>query len=314
MTKEYSLKNIAISAGDPNGIGYDLCAMLFDTKINHDITIFSNQDLLLHRAKLLKIDITSPINKNIRIQNIPLKNDDKDYRLLTLDTIKSSALSCLKKKHDALVTLPVNKKKLSSKSLPFIGHTEYLAEILESKNEPIMCFTADQSCLVAINSTHLSLADAIKKVSTSRIEKNIKILYTFLKIYRKIDNPKILLTGLNPHAGEDGIFGLEEINIITPAIKNLESFGISVDGPSPGDTAFIPKNRNSYDCIYYMYHDQALSAFKSIYFDEGVNVSVGLPIIRTSVDHGTAEDLVGKKDCISTKSLLNAIDVAASLI
>ena len=171
MTKEYSLKNIAISAGDPNGIGYDLCAMLFDTKINHDITIFSNQDLLLHRAKLLKIDITSPINKNIRIQNIPLKNDDKDYRLLTLDTIKSSALSCLKKKHDALVTLPVNKKKLSSKSLPFIGHTEYLAEILESKNEPIMCFTADQSCLVAINSTHLSLADAIKKYQPQGLKK-----------------------------------------------------------------------------------------------------------------------------------------------
>ena len=313
MNNINSEKKIAVSAGTPIGIGYDLCAMLFEEMLDCNITIFANHNLLNERAKLLAIDITKT-NKNIDIKNIPIKSSDEDYSLLTLETIDLAALSCFKKKNHALVTLPVNKKKLAKVTNDFIGHTEYLAKVLDSKTNPIMCFTTSKSCLVALNSTHLSLNDAIKSVTAKRIETNVNILNNFLRNHKKIDIPKILITGLNPHASEDGLFGSEEQEKIIPAINNLKSIGISVDGPSPGDTAFIPKNRNSYDCIYYMYHDQALSAFKSIYFDEGVNVSVGLPIIRTSVDHGTAEDLVGKKDCISTKSILNAIDVAASLI
>jgi 4-hydroxythreonine-4-phosphate dehydrogenase len=156
----------------------------------------------------------------------------------------------------------------------------------------------------------MSLLNAIKKVKKNHLINKLQLLHSCLKNQLKIKNPKILVTGLNPHAGENNLFGDEESKHIIPAINKLKELNIYLDGPAPADTALLKNNMKKYDCIYYMYHDQALCAFKTLFFDTGVNLTLGLPIIRTSVDHGTAEELVGKREKISIKSFLNALDIA----
>jgi 4-hydroxythreonine-4-phosphate dehydrogenase len=173
-----------------------------------------------------------------------------------------------------------------------------------------MTFVGKNNFIVATHTTHMSLLKAIKKVKKNNLIKKLKLLYSALRNQLNIKNPKILVTGLNPHAGENNMFGNEESKFIIPAINELKKLNILVDGPIPADTALLKDNMNKYDCIYYMYHDQALCAFKALFFDSGVNLTLGLPIIRTSVDHGTAEELVGKKDKISIKSFLNALNIA----
>ena len=191
--------------------------------------------------------------------------------------------------------MPVNKEKLSTSKNLFTGHTEYIAEFLKARNEPIMTFIGNKKLIVATNTTHMSLLNAIKKVKKNNLIKKLQLLHSCLKNQLKINYPKILVTGLNPHAGENNLFGDEESKHIIPAINKLKELDIHLDGPAPADTALLKNNMRKYDCIYYMYHDQALCAFKTLFFDTGVNLTLGLPIIRTSVDHGTAEELVGKK-------------------
>lgn len=296
---------LSVSAGDPDGIGYDLCALLYEKKLNCHVQIHGNKNILQSRAKLL--GIKSLNNKKITICDVKKTRNDRE---LVLESIKNAAKSCIQKKSAALITLPVNKKKLSTSKKTFTGHTEYIANILKEKNEPIMTFVGNNNLLVATHTTHLSLLNAIKKVKKNSLIKKIQRLHFSLKKQLKINNPKILVTGLNPHAGENDLFGHEESKHIIPAINKLKESQISIDGPVPADTALLKDNIINYDCIYYMYHDQALCAFKALFFDTGVNLTLGLPILRTSVDHGTAEDLVGKKDKISIKSFLNALDLA----
>jgi 4-hydroxythreonine-4-phosphate dehydrogenase len=300
--------NIAVSAGDPDGIGYDLCALLYEKSFNYHIDIYGDEEILLSRAKLL--GIKKLCNNKITIHDIKKNKKVRDNRDLTLESIKSAIKSCIEKKSDALVTLPVNKEKLSTPEKLFTGHTEYITNILKEKNDPIMTFIGKDDFLVATHTTHLSLLNAIKKVKKNNLIKKIQYLHQSLKKQLKINNPKILVTGLNPHAGENGLFGIEEKKYIIPAINRLKESNISVFGPVPADTALLKNNIKKFDCIYYMFHDQALCAFKTKYFDIGVNLTLGLPILRTSVDHGTAEELVGKKDKISTKSFLNALNIA----
>ena len=298
---------LAVSAGDPNGIGYDLCVLLYEKHLNYYVDIYGDKEILLSRAKLLGL-------KNLRNEKITIydvKNKKiKNKRDLVLESIKSAAESCIQKKSVALVTLPVNKEKLSTTKNLFTGHTEYIAEFLKARNEPIMTFIGNKKLIVATHTTHMSLLDAIKKVKKNSLINKLELLHSSLKQQLKIKNPKILVTGLNPHAGENNLFGDEESKHIIPAINRLKELGIHLDGPAPADTALLKNNMKNYDCIYYMYHDQALCAFKALFFDAGVNLTLGLPIIRTSVDHGTAEELVGKKEKISIKSFLNALDIA----
>jgi len=296
--------SIAVSAGDPDGIGYDLCAILYQKKLNYQVDIYGNKKILYSRAKLLGINELN--NKKINIFDIKRNNN----RELVLESINRAVEACMQKKANALVTLPVNKAKLSTSKKLFTGHTEYIASILKEKNDPIMTFIGKDDFLVATHTTHLSLLNAIKKVKKNNLIKKIQYLHQSLKKQLKINNPKILVTGLNPHAGENGLFGIEEKKYIIPAINRLKESNISVFGPVPADTALLKNNIKKFDCIYYMFHDQALCAFKTKYFDIGVNLTLGLPILRTSVDHGTAEELVGKKDKISTKSFLNALNIA----
>ena len=295
---------IAVSAGDPDGIGYDLCALLFKIKLKYKIHIYVNKKILFERAKIHGINNLK--NKEITLIDIQKKNK----RDLVLQCIKSAANACFLDKANALVTLPVNKAKLSTNKSIFTGHTEYIAKILKEKKEPLMTFIGNKNYLIATHTTHLSLLDAIKKVKKKILIKNIKNLNFSLVNQLGITKPKILVTGLNPHASENNLFGSEESNHIIPAIQELKNLKLNIDGPVPADTAILKNNIKKYDCIYYMYHDQALCAFKALFFDTGVNLTLGLPILRTSVDHGTAEDLVGKTDKISIKSFLNALNIA----
>lgn len=299
---------LAVSAGDPDGIGYDLCALLHEKKLKYHVDIYGDKKIIFSRAKLLGIKNLS--NEKITIYDVKSNKKIKNKRELVLESIKSAAKSCIKKKAVALVTLPVNKEKLSTTKNLFTGHTEYIAELLKARNEPIMTFIGNKKLIVATHTTHMSLLNAIKKVKKRNLLNKLQLLYYSLKNQLKIKNPKILVTGLNPHAGENNLFGDEESKHIIPAINKLKELDICIDGPVPADTALLKNNINKYDCIYYMYHDQALCAFKTLFFDTGVNLTLGLPIIRTSVDHGTAEELVGKKDKISLKSFLNALNIA----
>jgi len=299
---------LAVSAGDPDGIGYDLCALLHEKKLKYHVDIYGDKKIIFSRAKLLGIKNLS--NEKITIYDVKSNKKIKNKRELVLESIKSAAKSCIKKKAVALVTLPVNKEKLSTTKNLFTGHTEYIAELLKARHEPIMTFIGNKKLIVATHTTHMSLLNAIKKVKKQNLLNKLQLLYYSLKNQLKIKNPKILVTGLNPHAGENNLFGDEESKHIIPAINKLKELDICIDGPVPADTALLKNNINKYDCIYYMYHDQALCAFKTLFFDTGVNLTLGLPIIRTSVDHGTAEELVGKKDKISLKSFLNALNIA----
>jgi len=305
MSNKFS---IAVSAGDPEGIGYDLCALLYEKHLNYHVNIFGDKEVLLSRAKLL--GLKNLHNEKITIFDVKINKKIKHKRELVLESIRSAADSCIQKNSVALVTLPVNKEKLSTSKNLFTGHTEYIAKFLKARNEPIMTFIGNKKLIVATHTTHMSLLNAIKKVKKNYLIKKLQLLHTCLKNQLKIKNPKILVTGLNPHAGENNLFGDEESKHIIPAINKLKELKIYIDGPAPADTALLKNNMKKYDCIYYMYHDQALCAFKALFFDAGVNLTLGLPIIRTSVDHGTAEELVGKREKISIKSFLNALDIA----
>ena len=299
---------LAVSAGDPDGIGYDLCALLYEKHLHYYVDIYGDKEILLSRAKLL--GLKNLHNEKITFYDVKNNKKIKHKRELVLDSIKSAAESCIQKKSAALVTLPVNKEKLSTSKKLFTGHTEYIAEFLSARNEPIMTFIGNKKLIVATHTTHMSLLNAIKKVKKNNLINKLQLLHSSLKKQLKIKIPKILVTGLNPHAGENNLFGYEESKHIIPAINKLQELGMHIDGPAPADTALLKNNMKKYDCIYYMYHDQALCAFKTLFFDTGVNLTLGLPIIRTSVDHGTAEELVGKKEKISIKSFLNALDIA----
>jgi 4-hydroxythreonine-4-phosphate dehydrogenase len=303
-----NIKTLSVSAGDLDGIGYDLCALLYEKHLNYHVDIHGDRETLLYRAKLL--GLKNLHNEKITIYDVKNNKKVKSKRELVLESIKNAAKSCIQKKSLAMVTLPVNKEKLSTSKNLFTGHTEYIAEFLKSRNEPIMTFIGNKKIIVATHTTHMSLLNAIKKVKKNNLINKLQLLHSSLKNQLKIKNPKILITGLNPHAGENNLFGDEESKHIIPAINKLKELDIYIDGPAPADTALLKNNIKKYDCIYYMYHDQALCAFKTLFFDTGVNLTLGLPIIRTSVDHGTAEELVGKKDKISIKSFLNALEIA----
>ena len=302
------ITTLAVSAGDPDGIGYDLCALLYEKHLNYNVDVFGDKEILLSRAKLL--GLKNLHNEKITIYDVKNNKKIKNKRELVLESIKCAAESCIQKKAAALVTLPVNKEKLSTSRNLFTGHTEYIAEFLKARNDPIMTFIGNKKLIVATHTTHMSLLNAIKKVKKNNLINKLQLLHSSLINQLKIKNPKILVTGLNPHAGENNLFGDEESKHIIPAINKLKELDIYIDGPAPADTALLKNNVKKYDCIYYMYHDQALCAFKTLFFDVGVNLTLGLPIIRTSVDHGTAEELVGKKERISIKSFLNALQIA----
>ena len=329
MTSKKNKPRILLTAGEPAGVGPDLIIKLSQVKHNYDITIIGDPDLLKQRAKLLSVPLNMKIISDCDISNnLPEKNS---LRLLPIKLkvrstpsqldVKNSAYViemldiackyCLEKKFDALVTTPIQKSIINDFGIKFIGHTEYLAKIC-NVDLPVMLLVS-RDFRIALVTTHLPLSDVNKKISSQRIKRTIEIVINAMSEKFGIANPRITICGLNPHAGENGYLGKEEETIIEPVINNFIEDGHNVMGPVPADTAFIGEKRRETDVYVCMYHDQGLPVLKTLGFGEIVNITLGLPIIRTSVDHGTALKIAGtgKADC---NSLLVAIETAKSMV
>ena len=315
--------HIVISSGEPSGIGLDLCVLLSTKKFPAFITVVGDKNALADRAAQLNKSITFYENTSIEhkgdhslsIHHIPaceniqtglLNPKNNQY---VIDVLNFALDGCLNKSFDALVTAPIH-KSIINESQPFTGHTEYIAHYTDTKNEVMML--TSKTMKVALVTTHVPLSQVSRLITSEKLEQTLRTIHRDLIHRFKINSPKIFVAGLNPHAGENGILGLEEINILTPVINKLKLEGMLIEGPLPADTLFTEKYIQKADCFLAMYHDQGLAVFKHANFGLGVNVTLGLPIIRTSVDHGTAIDLAGLGN-IDPNSFYSAIDLAIDL-
>ena len=315
--------HIVISSGEPSGIGLDLCVLLSTKKFPAFITVVGDKNALADRAAQLNKSITFYENTSIEhkgdhslsIHHIPayetiqiglLNPKNNQY---VIDVLNFGLDGCLNKSFDALVTAPIH-KSIINESQPFTGHTEYIAHYTDTKNEVMML--TSKTMKVALVTTHVPLSQVSRLITSEKLEQTLRTIHRDLIHRFKINSPKIFVAGLNPHAGENGILGLEEINILTPVINKLKLEGMLIEGPLPADTLFTEKYIQKADCFLAMYHDQGLAVFKHANFGLGVNVTLGLPIIRTSVDHGTAIDLAGVGN-IDPNSFYSAIDLAIDL-
>ena len=322
------LPRIVITAGEPAGIGLDLCAMLAHQAIPADIVVIADQEALIARAKALniKLDIQSyqadqapsahTGNGKISVLHQATANAvvagklEKANSAYVLKMLSTALKGCQENIFDAMVTAPVHKGIMNEAGINFSGHTEFLAE--ETNTEQVVMMLVGGGMRVALATTHLPLTKISEAITTERLTITIRILHADLKQKFGIANPLIMVAGLNPHAGEGGYLGDEEIKTITPVLEKLRAEGMNLIGPLPADTMFSQKNIAHTDAFLAMYHDQGLAVLKHASFGEGVNVTLGLPIIRTSVDHGTALDLAGKGN-IEIGSLLSAIKLAIEL-
>ena len=315
--------HIVISSGEPSGIGLDLCVLLSTKKFPAFITVVGDKNALADRAAQLNKSITFYENTSIEhkgdhslsIHHIPVCENIQTGLLnpknnqYVIDVLNFALDGCLNKSFDALVTAPIH-KSIINESQPFTGHTEYIAHYTDTKNEVMML--TSKTMKVALVTTHVPLSQVSRLITSEKLEQTLRTIHRDLIHRFKINSPKIFVAGLNPHAGENGILGLEEINILTPVINKLKLEGMLIEGPLPADTLFTEKYIQKADCFLAMYHDQGLAVFKHANFGLGVNVTLGLPIIRTSVDHGTAIDLAGVGN-IDPNSFYSAIDLAIDL-
>lgn len=307
----HSLPRIAITSGEPAGIGPDICVLLAQLEIKAEITIIGDAEMLAARAKLLKLSfdtkkvLHSPIAAPVLAGVLNAKNSQ-----YVLNTLTRAIDGCINSEFDAVVTAPVHKGVINDAGIAFTGHTEFFAEHLQAPH--VVMMLVGGSMRVALATIHLALKDVPAAITKTGLEKTIRILHADLIAKFGIQNPRILVAGLNPHAGEDGYLGSEEIEVINPVLAKLRAEGINLMGALPADTLFTKKYLENADCVLAMYHDQGLPVLKYASFGDGVNVTLGLPIIRTSVDHGTALNLAGTGN-INTGSMLAAIELAIEL-
>lgn len=303
---------LALTSGEPSGIGPDIILKAAH-RFSKNIMIIGDRTLFQARAELLKL----PYPKNLNILHIPLrvscvpgKLDPRNSEYV-LEILETAVTGCLKKNYRGLVTGPVHKGVLNQAGIPFKGHTEWLKQWTNAPHT-LMLFVA-QELKVALYTTHIPLKEIPATLNRKQLIECIRVLHRNIQNYFSLPNPRIGVFGLNPHAGEGGYMGTEDIEIIKPVIDQLNHQNIKIYGPLSADTAFIPEVRSAYDVYLSMYHDQALPAIKSLAFHELVNVTLGLPFIRTSVDHGTALDLAGT-GLAHEGSLVSAIHLAEKLI
>ena len=323
-----TIPRIVITAGEPAGIGLDLCAMLAHQPLAANIVVIADQLALLARAKALNIKLDIALYQEDQIPSVHAGNGkitvlhqatampvvagklDNANSAYVLKMLSTALKACQESKFDAMVTAPVHKGIINEAGISFSGHTEFLAE--ETNTEQVVMMLVGGGMRVALATTHLPLAQISNAITAESLETTIRILYDDLKQKFGIVKPRIMVAGLNPHAGESGYLGDEEIKTIAPVLEKLRVEGMNLIGPLPADTMFSQKNIAQTDAFLAMYHDQGLVVLKHASFGEGVNVTLGLPIIRTSVDHGTALDLAGKGN-IEIGSLLKAIKLAIEL-
>jgi 4-hydroxythreonine-4-phosphate dehydrogenase len=227
-----------------------------------------------------------------------------------LEVLDRAIDGCLSGKYDAMVTAPVQKSVINDAGIVFTGHTEYLAERAQAPH--VVMMLVGGGLRVALATTHLPLAEVPKAIRTADLVQTLRVVDQDLKKRFRIARPRILVAGLNPHSGEAGHFGREDIDIIAPAVSQVRSAGIDAQGPLPADTIFVPERVKHADCVLAMYHDQGLPVLKYASFGRGVNVTLGLPFVRTSVDHGTALDIAGTGRA-DPGSLIEAVKLAIEL-
>lgn len=327
---------LALTPGEPAGIGPDLAVLLAQQTLPLECITLADPALLRARASARGLDIdidvvsleqlndpTRPIvanhAKQVKVLPIPLTapviagelcTDNAQYVLSALDV---AIEGCKNGTFGGMVTGPVHKGVINDAGIAFTGHTEYLAQ--HTGGEPLMVLTAENAMpalRVALATTHLPVSEVSRALTPSRIERALKTLNAELSAKFKIKQPHILVCGLNPHAGEGGHLGMEEIEVIEPTLNRLRDEGMNLTGPLPADTLFTPHHLKDADAVLAMFHDQGLPVLKYVGFGRSVNVTLGLPIVRTSVDHGTALDKAGTGK-IDLGSMQAAVTLAAQL-
>lgn len=303
---------IAITAGEPAGIGPDIILMLLqEQQWPVELVVIADPDMLHERAQQLEIEIRGcsilPVSCAAPVEAGVLNPVNAAY---VLETLRLAATGCLEGEFAAMVTAPLHKGVINDSGIPFTGHTEYLAE-LTAAPLPVMMLAADD-LRVALATTHVPLHAVSSMITQELLEQVLTILHRDMQRKFGIATPHILICGLNPHAGEGGHLGTEELDVIIPVIERLQQQGMNLTGPLPADTLFTPRNLQGADAVLAMYHDQGLPVLKHAGFGKAINITLGLPIIRTSVDHGTALHLAGTGTA-ETGSLKAAIDLAVRL-
>lgn len=312
---------IAVTPGEPAGIGPDLCAMIAARALPARVVFIADRRLLESRAAQLGLPFTAAkfdqhTQHAVSVLDVPLAVPAQAGTLdaanspYVLRTLEIASDGCADRRFAALATAPVHKGVINDAGIAFTGHTEFLAERLKAPQ--VVMMLAGGGLRVALATTHLPLQAVAAAITASGLEQVLRVLLADLKNRFAIPQPHVIVAGLNPHAGESGHLGREEIEIITPVLERLRGEGHVLTGPLPADTLFQPERLRGCDCVLAMYHDQGLPVLKYASFGEGINITLGLPIIRTSVDHGTALDLAGSGKA-RPDSLLAAIELAADL-
>lgn len=320
------LPRLAVTSGDPAGVGPELVARLAASPLAADLIAISDAGLLQRAARrcgiALKLEADDGRPRSLRaagclrVLEVPLRAEETPGQLdprnafHVLNTLAQAADGCLEGAFDAVVTAPVQKSVINDAGEAFSGHTEFFAQRAHSN---VVMMLASPALRVALASTHIPLADVPAAITRESLTRTLRIVHAELVAKFGIATPRIAVLGLNPHAGEGGHIGREEIETILPVLAALREEGMQLLGPLPADTAFIPAMRARYDAVLAMYHDQALPVLKSEAFDRTVNLTLGLPFIRTSVDHGTALDLAGSGRA-DPASMLAAADMALNLV
>ena len=293
-------KPLVVTAGEPAGIGPELCSALADTEWASDLVVIGDASLLDERLQVIDTPFPAPV---IHGQPDPLN------AAVLLDGLRLAVDGCRNGQYSGLVTAPLAKSVIADSGVAFTGHTEFLAE-LTGVDLPVMMLVAGD-LRVALASTHLPLRAVPDFITKEKLRSVLEILHADLQSKFGIESPEIVVCGLNPHAGENGYLGDEEDAIIAPVVAELCARGLRLRGPLPADTAFTPAAGHK-DAVLAMYHDQGLPVVKYAGFGHAVNVTLGLPIIRTSVDHGTAFDIAGSGQA-DAGSLIAAVKLAKTM-
>ena len=322
------MTKIAVSSGDPAGVGPDICIKAFGSRNIQPYfpVIFGNIGLFKDRAKLLDIDADIQVYDGEDVNDLthnsrwmvdqPIEGDiipgtpSSLSAQYTISLFKESVERTISKEFDAIVTCPINKEVINKGGIPFTGHTEELARM--SNVNKVVMMLVNENMKVALASTHIPLSEVSSAINHDFLIEIISIIDNSLKLQWNIKKPFIKVLGLNPHAGDGGFIGKEEEEIISPAIETLKKNGLNIIGPISADTAFVEKDNEKADAFLAMFHDQGLPVIKTMSFGEIVNITLGLPFIRTSVDHGTAYDVAGSIFADET-SLLTASKMAHSI-
>lgn len=325
MNSPASNARIAVTAGEPAGIGPELCLALAQSRWADRLVIIADPETLADRAERLGLPLTirefdpaaagagSENGLAVMPQRLPAPRvcgrPDPANSESVLEGIRRAAEGCRQGTFAALVTAPVQKSVINDAGIAFTGHTEFLADLLAVPT-PVMLLVGG-GLRVALATTHLPLRQVPEFLTAKRLERVIDILHRDLERLFRIGQPRIVVCGLNPHAGEGGHLGREEIDVIRPVVERVRERGLDVNGPVPADTAFVGA-ADTCDAVLAMFHDQGLPVLKYAGFGKAVNVTLGLPIVRTSVDHGTALDIAGTGKA-DPGSLRAAVELAAEL-